>query len=183
MGGQQCLAHRFHRRRGGHGGFISAGLLGCWHGHFVARFSGPLIGYAGDQLLRLFRGQRNLCAICARRLFSRVAFNAKVMHFSLPTLQDRASYFFYLMARNEMRFWVENSQSVSRFRIRYRILQRSFKLTYRLRQAGLDAKASTCLPGTWDGLWKRGGPPVLDRRVPWLMKLLYAVSVSRGVPA
>jgi GT2 family glycosyltransferase len=114
---------------------------------------------------------------------SRVAFKSKVMHFSLPNLKDRAPYFFYLMARNEMRFWVETSMNASRSRIRYQMLQRAFRLTYRLKQDGMSAKADACLLGSWDGLWKRGGPPVLNRYVPWVMRLAFKLSIARGVPS
>jgi hypothetical protein len=95
---------------------------------------------------------------------------------------QRASYFFYLMERNEMRFWVDNTPNAWRRPVRYRVVQRAITHAWRLRQRGLQDKADACLLGAWDGLLKRGGPPVLNRPVPALMAWVYALAIARGAP-
>jgi GT2 family glycosyltransferase len=115
--------------------------------------------------------------------FSRMAFDARVLHFTPWQMEEqRASYFFYLMARNEMRFWVDNTPGAWRRPVRYRVVQRAITHAWRLRQRGLQDKADACLLGAWDGLLKRGGPPVLNRPVPALMAFVYFLAIARGAP-
>lgn len=108
---------------------------------------------------------------------SRMAFDAQTRHVRFPSDEShRPPYFFYLMARNGLRFWLMHTPSDHRRWIRLRLIDRSMFTANILMSRSLADKAHACLLGILDGLRDQGGQPDLLRKVPryieWLRKVL-----------
>lgn len=94
---------------------------------------------------------------------SRMAFSTAILHFRRKAVSmERPAYFFYLMARNSLFFYVKYTPAEHRRWIRLRLFSRAMITAANLRESGLTDKSNACLLGIWDGLCGRGGPPRLD---------------------
>lgn len=107
---------------------------------------------------------------------SRMAFSIAILHFRRKAVsKERPSYFFYLMARNTLLFYIEHTPREYRRWIRLRLFSRAMITAANLRACGMTEKSNACLFGVWDGLRGRGGPPRLDVKPPalliWLSKI------------
>lgn len=90
----------------------------------------------------------------------RIEFDAPVQHIRHKSyLEDRPPYYFYLMARNALLFYLKHTQQPYRRFIRLRLTVRSMILAQRLWDKGYPAKADACLRGALDGLLGISGPP------------------------
>jgi GT2 family glycosyltransferase len=104
---------------------------------------------------------------------SLIAFDARARHLRyVYDLHHRPPYYFYLMTRNGILFWLKHTPAPYRRRIRLRLLDRSLFLANILFSKSQHEKARACMLGALDGLLGRGGPPRLERRVPRLFDLL-----------
>ena len=74
-------------------------------------------------------------------------------------LDDKPPYFFYLMARNSMFFYVRYTPKPYRRFIRLRLAIRSMILAQKFLVKGYPDKANACLRGALDGLLGISGPP------------------------
>ena len=98
---------------------------------------------------------------------SRVAFDARARHQRFASdIHHRPPYFFYLMARNGIRFWLKHAPAPYRRWIRARLVDRAMFEANILTSKSQLEKARACMLGIFDGLRGTGGPPVLDRKVP-----------------
>jgi GT2 family glycosyltransferase len=107
---------------------------------------------------------------------SRMAFDTQSKHVRFPSDEThRPPYFFYLMARNGLRFWLTHTPGGFRRLIRTRLIDRSMFTANILMSKSFNDKAQACLLGIKDGISGIGGAPVLERKVPrhieWLRKL------------
>lgn len=115
--------------------------------------------------------------ICARLAkggwSSKMVFSVSIQHFQRKSAFDeRPPYYFYLMARNSLLFYLRHTPTKFRRLIRLRLFSRSMINAALLREKGLPEKSNACLLGIWDGLRGRGGPPRLDDLPPlWLNAL------------
>jgi GT2 family glycosyltransferase len=104
---------------------------------------------------------------------SLIAFDARARHLRyVYDLHHRPPYYFYLMTRNGILFWLKHTPAPYRSRIRLRLLDRSLFQANILFSRSQHEKASACMLGALDGMLGRGGPPRLERRVPRLFGLL-----------
>jgi GT2 family glycosyltransferase len=104
---------------------------------------------------------------------SLVAFDARARHLRyVYDLHHRPPYYFYLMTRNGILFWLKHTPAPFRRGIRLRLLDRALFLANILFAKSQHEKAHACMLGALDGLMRRGGPPRLERRVPWLFDSL-----------
>ena len=108
---------------------------------------------------------------------SLVAFDAIAHHLRyLSDVHHRPPYYFYLMTRNSILFWLNHVPAPHRRLLRVRLLDRSLFLANRLILEGELRKADACLLGIADGLLGKGGAPQLARPVPRYMQLLRGCS-------
>lgn len=115
----------------------------------------------------------DICMRLSRAGWScRMAFSASILHFRRKAVSmERPSYFFYLMARNSLFFYVEYTPAEYRHWIRLRLFSRTMIKAANLRAHGLPEKSNACLLGIWDGLLGRTGPPRLNDTPPALLVL------------
>lgn len=104
---------------------------------------------------------------------NKMAFSVAIKHFRRSSVfQERPPYFFYLMARNSLFFFLSHTPSENRRWIRLRLVSRSLVKAAYLRERGFPEKSDACLLGILDGLRGRGGAPRLSVRPPsWLVWL------------
>lgn len=102
---------------------------------------------------------------------SRMAFSVAIQHNRRKSdFDERPPYYFYLMARNSLLFYLLHTPPKFRRRIRLRLFSRAMIKAANLRAHGLPEKSNACLLGIWDGLQGRGGPPRLNVKPPaWLI--------------
>ena len=107
---------------------------------------------------------------------SLIAFDARARHLRyLYDVHHRPPYYFYLMTRNGILFWLKHTPAPFRRRIRLRLLDRSLFLANILLSKSQPEKARACMLGALDGMLGKGGPPRLERHVPRLVELLRRV--------
>jgi GT2 family glycosyltransferase len=104
---------------------------------------------------------------------TRIVLAAKVEHACFEgDMYQRAPYFFYLLTRNAVFFALAHVPPPYRKFLRVRYVTRSFHLAEKLYTLGYVAKAQACLLGLHDGLFGRGGPPELNRPLPFWMRVM-----------
>ena len=107
---------------------------------------------------------------------SRMAFDAQSRHVRFASDEaHRPPYFFYLMARNGLRFWLTHTPTKYRRWIHLRLIDRSMFMANILVAKSRHDKAQAYLLGIGDGMRDTGGPPVLSRKVPPYIELLRKV--------
>ena len=116
----------------------------------------------------------DLCTRLARAGWSsRMALTAAILHHRRKAVYlERPSYFFYLMARNALFFYLAYTPTEHRRWIRLRLFSRSMITAANLYDHGLIEKGNACLLGIWDGLRGRSGPPRLDASPPAWLRLV-----------
>lgn len=107
---------------------------------------------------------------------SKVCFDAVVFHpRRIEIHSERPPYYFYLMARNGYIFWDRYTLPPYRKGMWVRLLSRSLLEAAKLRDKGFHDKSDACLNGWMDGVRKRLGPPGIQRRSPWWLRLLATI--------
>jgi GT2 family glycosyltransferase len=134
----------------------------------VGSFRGDLFAYFEDVEL----GAR----LSKRGWLSRMALDVSITHHKSRDLKaERKPYYFYLMSRNGLHFYVAHTPRPYRRLIRTRMLARGLILAALLRERGFPEKANATLIGLWDGLRGRLGPPRPDVKAPVCLALLSRV--------
>ena len=130
--------------------------------------SGDLFAYFEDlDLAARFAG---------RGWLSRMALTTVIAHKKSHDLKaERQPYYFYLMTRNRLHYFVTHTPAPFRRLIRLRLLSRALILAAQLREQGYGEKANATLVGYWDGLRGRLGPPRPEVRAPVWLHLLSRV--------
>lgn len=102
---------------------------------------------------------------------SRMAYEAEIQHARGKSyIEERPPYFFYLMTRNSLLFWVRYAKKPHRRLIRLRLFSRAMLLAAKLRERGFKEKSNACLLGALDGALGRSGIPRLNVPAPnWLV--------------
>ena len=104
---------------------------------------------------------------------NRLVFESHIEHACFDgVITDRKPYYFYLMARNSFLFFLNHTPTKHRKLLRMRLTDNSLVVAENLDRMGYSDKATACLLGIADGLAGVGGPPVLDRRVPFWLQCL-----------
>ncbi len=104
---------------------------------------------------------------------NRLVFTSVVEHACFDgVITDRKPYYFYLMARNSFFFFLTHTPLAYQRFLRARLIDQSLVTAEKLARLGYTDKANACLLGIADGLFKKGGPPNLDRPVPYWIRLL-----------
>jgi GT2 family glycosyltransferase len=102
---------------------------------------------------------------------SRVAFEVAVKH-SMPRAEtDRPPYYFYLIQRNYLIFWFENTPPAYRRLLWLRLIDQAIFEINKLKRKGFSEHANAAALGLLDFLSKTYGAPNLARRVPAWIKL------------
>lgn len=103
---------------------------------------------------------------------SRVCQTISVMH-PMPRLEtDRPPYYFYLITRNFLLFWSEQTPLIYRKLLFLKLLDRAIFDINKLRRKGLSHHADAASLGLCDFIRKRFGAPNLARSVPFFLRLL-----------
>jgi GT2 family glycosyltransferase len=131
------------------------------------------VGMLDDRLFAYYEDD-DICARLSHAGWtSKIAFGTKVLHArTKSSLDERPPYYFYLMARNSIRFWCAHTPKDFRRLLKLKLLDRNLLMANSLRNKGLSAKTQACLLGIFDGLTGRTGAPELSRRTPVVMKIL-----------
>jgi GT2 family glycosyltransferase len=103
---------------------------------------------------------------------SRMVFDAVVRHPQFRTETDRPPYYFYLMKRNYLIFWYENTPAPHRRLLFLKLLDQSIFEANKLYRKGFVKQGDASLLGIYDFLLNRYGAPDLSRRVPVVMRML-----------
>lgn len=129
------------------------------------------VGLLEENLFAYYEDEEICARLANNGWFSRMAFSVTIQHFQRKSIFDeRPPYYFYLMARNSLLFYVRHTPPAFRRLIRLRLFSRAMIKAALLRERGLPEKSNACLLGIWDGLRGRGGPPRLNVTPPaWLV--------------
>lgn len=102
---------------------------------------------------------------------SKMDFKTRIQHrHQRQAFVKRPPYYFYLMARNSLRFYKQHTPRPHRRLISLRLFSRAMIKAAQLREAGHIEKCNACLLGILDGLRGCTGQPRLDRSPPiWLI--------------
>lgn len=131
------------------------------------------VGLLDDRLFAYYEDNDIGARLAEAGWRSLIAFDARARHLRYAyDLHHRPPYYFYLMTRNGILFWLRHTPAPHRRRLRLRLLDRSLFLANILLSKSQHEKARACMLGTLDGIMGRGGPPRLERRVPRLLDLL-----------
>lgn len=127
-----------------------------------------------DERLFAYYEDDELCTRLSKAGWSsRMAFSVPIQHFRRKAVAvERPPYFFYLMARNSLLFYLTHTPREYRRCIRLRLFSRAMIKSAHLRANDQSEKSNACLLGIWDGIRDRVGPPRLDIKPPaWLILL------------
>lgn len=129
------------------------------------------VGLLEEQLFAYYEDEEMCARLAKVGWTSRMAFSVTIQHFQRKSAFDeRPPYYFYLMARNSMLFYMRHTPPEFRRLIRLRLFSRATIRAAQLRERGLPEKSTACLLGIWDGLLGRGGPPrLVDTPPAWLV--------------
>ena len=129
------------------------------------------VGLLDDTLFAYFEDDDLGVRLSRAGWTSRLAFDTLAVHAGgRDQFVMRPPYYFYLMTRNGLRFWLAHTPAPYRLLIRYRLAARAFILADRLTRAGHADKATAVLLGVQDGLLRRAGAPDLARRPSWSVR-------------
>jgi len=131
------------------------------------------IGILNEKLFAYFEDNDIGIRLIQGGWVNKLVFNSVVEHACFDgVITDRKPYYFYLMARNSFLFFLVYTPEPYRQFLRTRLIDHSLVTTERLYRLGHADKAHACLLGIVDGLAGKGGPPMLNRRVPLWMQCL-----------
>ena len=131
------------------------------------------VGMLDDRLFAYYDDDDYGARLMQAGWVTRIALDAQVEHACYEgDMYQRPPYFFYLTTRNAVFFALAHVPQGFRRFLRIRYLTRSFFTAEKLYDMGYAAKANACLLGFCDGVFGRGGPPVLNRPLPiWIQTL------------
>ena len=118
-----------------------------------------------------------ICTRLARHGWtSRICYGASIKHAMPKRETDRPPYYFYLIQRNHLLFWFENSPRTNRVVLFLKLIEQALFDVNKLRLKGFDALADASTLGLSDFLFRRFGAPNLDRAPPFTVRLIIALS-------
>ncbi len=124
-----------------------------------------------DENFFAYYEDNDYCVRAARcGFFSRVAPSAMVRHDAHRSTRTRPPYFFYLMARNAYFFWMKHLPAKAQSGYRLRHLARTIREAASCRDNGGGEQAHACLAGLVDAWSGVGGPPRVDRALPYWLR-------------
>lgn len=130
--------------------------------------AGPL-----DERFFAYYEDDEICArLAARGWTSRMCFSAAVKH-SMPKAEtDRPPYYFYLILRNYLLFWYENTPPESRNLLFLKLMDQAFFQINKLSWKGYPQHAEAAALGLHDFLKHTFGAPNLQRPVPVYLRIV-----------
>ena len=131
------------------------------------------VGVLDDRYFAYYE-DNDICArMSAKGWLCRMAFDAVVLHdHPSSRLREKRPYYFYLMARNSIRFWLQHTPAPHRRLLRFKLIDRAILMANRLHSCKYDDKAAACLLGVYDSQVGRDGMWNLARPVPLVMQVL-----------
>lgn len=134
------------------------------------------VGFLNEEYFAYFEDDEFCTRLSRAGWFVQVEFDAVVQHRRHKSyMQDKPPYFFYLMARNSILFYLKYTPKFYRHLIRLRLAARSMILAQNLLENGHKKKADACLRGAFDGLLGISGPPRSEMPPPfwfsWVARL------------
>jgi GT2 family glycosyltransferase len=136
------------------------------------RDTGPL----DDNLFAYYDDNDIGVRLAAKGWFSRCAFTATVLHDVKKLYEEFPLYMVYLLQRNELLFWHKNTPAPYRRFLTLRLLDRALYDANRLYRNGWKKQGDTTLIAVSDYFNRKFGGPAYERKVPFLMRALCAVS-------
>lgn len=101
-----------------------------------------------------------------------VALGAAILHDSYPSTLDRPPHFFYLMTRNEYRFWTSHLPPGKRLKFKVHYFAKVLMAIGKCREAMSDEHVKACIDGFWDALCNVYGPRDHTRQAPAAVRTL-----------
>lgn len=134
------------------------------------------VGVLDDRLFAYYDDNDIGARLSAAGWHSKCVFGASIAHDTRRSNAHHPLYFYYLMQRNEMLFWLENTPSKFRRRLWLKLIDTALFDVNRLYRAGLKAQGDAALLGVNDFIWRRFGKPHLDRKAPLALRLACMLS-------
>lgn len=131
------------------------------------------IGFLNDSLFAYYE-DNDLCTRLSKNgWLNKMVFEAVVLHrHPNSRIEEKPPYYFYLMARNSFIFWFSHTPRQYRKFIRLKLIDKAILTANRLHSRDLHEKVDACLLGVLDSQITKLGAWDLNRRVPFLMRML-----------
>lgn len=113
--------------------------------------------------------------LAAAGWLSECVFDVSVCH-ETRTIADHPPYVYYLFQRNEMLFWHKNTPAAYRRLLWLKVLDTALFDVNRLYRLGLMTQGDAALLGVYDFLRGRFGAPELNRKSPFMLRLICKIS-------
>lgn len=110
--------------------------------------------------------------------YSRCVFGATVYHDVRYTYEEYPPYLVYLLQRNHMLFYYTNTPPPYRNKLYLRLIDKAFFEANRRRDRGLPEQSDVMLLAIEDFIWGRFGPPIMNRKVAWWLRIAASVSAK-----
>ena len=108
--------------------------------------------------------------------YSQCVFAASVAHCAKRVSGQYPLYFYYLMQRNSLLFWYKHTPSRNSALLWVKLVDQALFNVTRLYQKGLIAQGDAALLGASDFIFSRFGPPAVDRKIPFALRVLCKIS-------
>lgn len=136
------------------------------------------VGMLDDRLFAYYDDNDIGARLSATGWVSKCVFDASIAHDTRRNNVQHPLYYFYLMQRNEMLFWLENTPAAYRRMLWLKLVDTALFDVNRLYRAGLKLQGDAALLGVYDFICRRFGKPVLDRKPPLGLRLLCKLSAK-----
>lgn len=130
------------------------------------------VGALDERFFAYYEDDEICARLAAAGWVSRVCYDVAVFHHMPRAETDRPSYYFYLIQRNYLLFWWENTPASYRRMLFLKLMDQAFFDVNKLRRKGFPEHANAALLGIHDFLGKRYGAPDLKRPLPLGVRLV-----------
>lgn len=133
------------------------------------------VGMLDDRLFAYWDDNDMGARLAAAGWISKCVFAASVAH-DTRSIEHHPLYVYYLFQRNEMLFWKKNMPNTNRRLLWLKLVDTALFDVNRLYRMGLKSQGDAALLGVFDFICHRFGPPKLNRKVPFLLRVMCKMS-------
>lgn len=145
------------------------------------------VGFLDERLFAYYDDDDIGVRLSSNGWTSRCVFTASVSHESKRAADQYPLYFYYLMQRNEMLFWQKHTPSQYRRLLWLKLIDKALFNVNRFYCNGMHAQGNAALLGTYDFIIRRFGTPDINRKVPFMLRLLCKIfdrsKETKSIPA
>lgn len=136
--------------------------------------TGPL----DDRLFAYFDDDDIGTRLASQGWYSRCVFDATVYHDVRDSYEQYPLYLVYLLQRNQMLFYYKNTPMSYRSKLYLRLVDKALFEANRRRDRGLPEQSDVMLLAIEDFIRARFGPPSMNRKVAWWLRVAASVSAK-----